>query len=498
MMLSFWRSKDDEKRKLKCTLKSFKKALESHAQKSDMLESENAALRKENKMLKNKISQIKQSYEKLINELKRQIDNFRKMVFKESKKSSSSQGESEQEGSDKDDLPAKAKRHRGGQKGHKGKGRKKPQQIDEQKRVFLTHCPDCHNKLPRADTVCIHVVEDIPSIEIIHAIVTQYEIERQWCGTCKKEVKAKPPEVIPYSKLGINILLLLLFMKYVLKTPIDGIVQFFSICYGIKISKGAIIDSLHRAKKWLGPKYEEIKEKIKQAAVKHADETGWRIEGINAWIWAFLTSNEVCYIIEESRGKAIPDNFFRGSPKKSVLVRDDYAAYNKILMNHQSCWAHLLRKSNDEVQRNDASEEMKRLHQILKDMFAELSAIIAIPFNKKHRKFCYNKYKKVLTSIIKAPYRCDDAKRLQTRIKNQFTNLLTALLFKDVPLTNNLAERTLRPLVVTRKISGGSRSHNGANTHMINMSIIQSIHLSNLPLISTIKKYLSDSIFVNN
>ena len=44
-----------------------------------------------------------------------------------------------------------------------------------------------------------------------------------------------------------------------------------------------------------------------------------------------------------------------------------------------------------------------------------------------------------------------------------------------MPLTNNLAERGVRPMVITRKISGGSRSRQGAKTHAVNMSIFQTL-----------------------
>ena len=65
-------------------------------------------------------------------------------------------------------------------------------------------------------------------------------------------------------------------------------------------------------------------------------------------------------------------------------------------------------------------------------------------------------------NIIDKKFQYADVKTIQTRIKNQGKNLLTAVLHDDVPLTNNLAERALRPMVVMRKISGGSKSMTGA------------------------------------
>lgn len=68
--------------------------------------------------------------------------------------------------------------------------------------------------------------------------------------------------------------------------------------------------------------------------------------------------------------------------------------------------------------------------------------------------------------------------------------MLTAILYPDVPLTNNLAERQIRPAVVVRKISGGSRSHEGAQAFAVNFSLIQTIRMRNQALIPTLKVLL--------
>ena len=114
------------------------------------------------------------------------------------------------------------------------------------------------------------------------------------------------------------------------------------------------------------------------------------------------------------------------------------------------------------------------------------------------RKEIYAQVQSDIRAIIRSKYRHADALRIQVRVRNQNKNLLTALLYKGIPLTNNHAERNIRPLVVTRKISGGSRSPYGARTHMVNMSIFQTIKLKNQPLIPTLKEHLLHGVFGNN
>ena len=163
-------------------------------------------------------------------------------------------------------------------------------------------------------------------------------------------------------------------------------------------------------------------------------------------------------------------------------------------LKHQSCWAHLLRKSHELATDINASEEMKALHQELKDLFTLLEVSVKRPFNYWERKIIHQQAWDRISQIINQNYTSLDVKAIQTRIKNQNKNLLTTLLHDGVPLTNNLAERSLRKIVVIRKMSGGSRSWEGAKTTATNMSIYQTIQAKNLPLIPTLKEYLLSGI----
>lgn len=247
-------------------------------------------------------------------------------------------------------------------------------------------------------------------------------------------------------------------------------------------------------RKWLGPKYKNLLETVRSSTVKHADETSWRMEKLGYWIWGFFTNNCAYYTITESRGKGIPEKILEGSHPKDVLVRDDYGAYTKLPLLHQSCWAHLLRVSHEESVHPDASLEVKKLHETLIGMFDDIDKIIKRPFDSKERKIEYKCYSKKIQHIIKAKYKEKDSKRIQTRIANQNKNLITALLYENVPLTNNLAERAIRPMVVIRKISGESKSNNGILTTAVIMSVLQTLMLQKKNLVKSIKESIFSSL----
>ncbi len=140
-----------------------------------------------------------------------------------------------------------------------------------------------------------------------------------------------------------------------------------------------------------------------------------------------------------------------------------------------------------------ASVEVIQLHEELKVLFDSINQVNSSPFDLKRRKKAYEKFSKQLQDIIDSDFHAADAKKIQIRIANQNTNLITALLFENVPLTNNRAEQGIRPMVVTRKISGGSRSPYGADTHAVHMSILQSTLSPKKPLIQTYKNLLDAS-----
>lgn len=458
---------------LKTANTKLKNSFVSQNQKADRLEEENSKL-------KDELKKVKEELEKT----KKQRDTYKGMIFKPNVSHTSAEGGQYQP------PEVLARKELGGQSGHQGDSRKLPQRVDQNKRVFFTSCPNCGNPLERTDSVDTHTVEDIPALDEQSTIVSKYESERQWCSTCCKEAVATPLEVIPHSRLGINLTIQVLIWKYACRMPIGIIVSTLDQTYGIAITTGAVIAILKRAKEWFGVEYQNLLKIIRGSPVKHADETGWRIKGLNSWLWAFLTKDTCYYTIEETRGGGVAKAVLEDSSKDDVLVRDDYSGYKNLPFNQQACWAHLLRVAKELVEARGSSKQMRLLYQELCEIFATLVVVTNILFDTDERMLIYQVCRVAFNTIIKKLNTPLDVQTIQTRLRNQqkdnHNNYLTALLYDGVPLTNNLAERGVRPCVVVRKISGGSRSVIGAETFAVNMSIIQTIKMRNQPLIPTL------------
>lgn len=382
------------------------------------------------------------------------------------------------------------KRLRGGQTGHRGHGRRRPIEVDEEKAIFLTHCPNCERLLNESDAAYARTIQDIPEA---HVITTRYLIQRQWCPSCQKEVHAIPKDTIPGMQIGLRTVILICFLKYRLRTPLAKISEFLKSHHDIHVTQGGIQKILHILSQKFIPECQQILKEIRAAPIKHADETSWRIMGRNGWCWLFATPNAALYTIEESRGKGVPQRILGACPE-GVLVRDDYPSYDCLkTMQHQSCWAHLLRVAHEAMKQPTVSQEMKELHQEINLMFAKLDRVVKKPFETLKRRAMHTLYAKHLRVIEHRRYAAKDAKSVQTRMKNQGDHLITALLHPDVPLTNNFAERQIRPVAVMRKISGGSQSKKGATIHAVNMTFMQTVALKGQSYLKELRRALTIS-----
>jgi len=475
---------DEEKRKLSVSNAALKRHLVTLRQRREEAEDTAKEWQKKYEEQQKTIRELQEELEKV----KKQRDTYRDMVFKTNRK---------KEDTEEHGGVFQTPRKRGGQIGHKGSGRKFPAGIDKELHVFAEYCSTCHERLNRSKTTVQHTIEDIPAVQQQQTISTRYEIERQWCRTCKKEVTIQPAGVIPGSRLGLNLIMQVLVWKYLCRIPLNIIVTLLEITYDVHVSAGTLVLFLQRTSQYFGKPYQQILKEVRAAPVKHADETGWRVNGENNWCWAFLKSDAVYYTIEETRGKGVPEKILKDCHPEDVLVRDDYAGYTKLPFVHQSCWAHLLRESHKEVTQKIASVEMKGLHLQVKEIYAALQQTTSKPFVLEKRQQVYDTLLQQLQVISTTVYKAEDAQRIQYRIASQNKKLLTALLYENVPLTNNLAERAIRPMVVTRKISGGSRSSLGAQIHSVNMSVIQTMKMKNQPIIPTLQKHILQALSNN-
>lgn len=81
-----------------------------------------------------------------------------------------------------------------------------------------------------------------------------------------------------------------------------------------------------------------------------------------------------------------------------------------------------------------------------------------------------------------------DNARFAKRLRKHRSHLLRFLYVDDLDATNNLAERRLRPAVITRKTNGCNRVRNGAETHAILASVLVTCRQRSIPILDYLVK----------
>ena len=354
----------------------------------------------------------------------------------------------------------KDKKPLGKKLGSQGHQRPKPNDKDvtENYTFQLNKCPICNNSVGKVVETTIKYQEDI--VLIPNKILRKFNITRHWCGHCDTFVRAK--NLPPMDRIGINVLGYVLYARYRLRLPFNKIRQSLKDLHNFDISEGEIANELKKAKVLFGKDHDMIAEFIKIAKVVYADETGWRMNGQNWWLWVFVTDNGIRFVVDDSRGKGVPQEVL-GDNQDRVLISDFYAAYNKIPGDKQKCWVHLLR---------DAKHLGGQFYEDLKETYQ----LLLEELEKKKEDRNYHAIQVLLLYPVRHNYpdRPPDLIRiLQNRIKKHLDELLSCLNYDNVLPHNNTAERALRNQVVMRKIFGGSRSLEGAQIHAVNTSVIE-------------------------
>lgn len=328
-------------------------------------------------------------------------------------------------------------------------------EITERRTFSLSRCPVCRHPVGPAVDTAVKYEEDIDLAP--RKLVKAYTITRHWCAHCEMFMKSARVPVV--SRIGLNVLGYILYARYRLRLPLNKIQESLLDLHDFRLSEGEIVAQLKEAESLFGKDFQAITELVKTARVVHADETGWRMDGKNWWLWVFVTEQGIRYVLEESRGGGVPREAL-GDKQDRVIISDGYAVYTKLQGDQQQCWVHLLRK---------AGEVSPSLHTDLTTLYLELGRELTKPVKERDPP----RFMQRLHAIIRKRYEDPLAVKVQARIQRHRDQLLTCLRYQGVLPENNTAERALRSQVVMRKIFGGSRSVAGARAHEVNSSVIE-------------------------
>lgn len=400
----------------------------------------------------------------------------------------------------KPNLPRRRRRRPGRKEGHEAALRPMPRKIDQHQEVPLKRndrraaiCPRCACRL-RQLRRHKRIVEDL----IRSAVQTTcYHTHSGFCPNCSKRVESRhpeqpPPANVPHGQLGINALATGAILRVRHRLPYRQIAQLLADLPGLNLSAGGLVKQIKRLAKWLEGKYQDLIRRMRASPHVHVDETGWRIDGRNFWLWAFTDPTFTLYHVDESRGGKVPLKLL-GKAYQGTIIADFYSAYDRLACDKQRCLTHLMREVKQTARESDAFAACGLSGKLLrwckealrlKKQWPQLS-------NPKYEMKA-SRLEDRLDAITQITPEDADARRLCKRLERYRGELTRFLWDEKLDGTNNAAERALRPAVVMRKITGGSRSRAGATAWAKLASLLRTTDQKGLGVFDATKKLVTD------
>jgi transposase len=377
----------------------------------------------------------------------------------------------------------------GAKLGHKAYQRHIPERVDKVKSLEMKRCNVCNTKLGKTQEIRKRYVTDIKLIS--KARVTQYDIHRYYCKKCKKIVEPEVPNVLPRAKFGLNLMLLVMYLRLALRLPYEKIVSYFQDLHKISISQGEIVYILKQLVNVYGDYYAWLEKIIKLSKVKHTDTTSWRVNGKNYYAWVFVACGVVLYKIRKHNNSKSALTVFGKAQKGMTLVIDRFAALRALAKKAgfliQYCWSHILSDSKD-LAKNFGSEG-KYVHKKLKDIYE-----MAKSLNHKGIPEQVEQLKGEIFLLTQRHYEHKTVWRFVNNLyKRDVENLFRFVTYENIDPTNNISERELRALVIIRKISNGSRSTRGANAMAMLLSVIQTLRMNKCNILDGLRGIVNNA-----
>lgn len=336
------------------------------------------------------------------------------------------------------------------------------------------NCPDCGRALAGGWEYSRRQIIEIPPLEIE---VIDHVVMARHCGACGKNCVPSvdlTDQTVGEAHFGPNLISFIAYLRTVGRLPQQTIATLLETLWDLRVSVGQISEVLHRVAKQGQSAYKELREEVRKSSYVHADETGWRENGQNGYIWSFSTPSVRYFVYDKSRGHQVPEGVL-GTTFAGILVSDFYSGYHYHLGLHQRCWVHLLRDVR-ELKQKFPTPGVLAWAAKLRAIYDQAKAFSS-PLPKERQAARLNFQAQVLA--LAAPYvnACLPQSVLCKRLIQFEAELFTFVEHPSVPSENNAAERSVRPRVIARKISGGTRSSLGSETMAVLASLFETWRL---------------------
>ena len=338
------------------------------------------------------------------------------------------------------------------------------------------NCPDCGGKL-EFQGIDFAYVTDLP---IIKPQITKYERTTNHCPICKIQIRGTHPDIAKNQhgatahRLGKRFIASGLALQYGFGITARKVPAVLEMLTNTRVTQSALTQQALKQGNlefgMVGLKYQTLREAVKYSPMVNTDDTSWWLAGKSAYLMAFQTPSSVVYQIREQHraievSEIIPSNY------TGVLVTDRFVTYDAKLFSsvkQQKCVAHILKNIRDLLEkprRGRSHEFLLAVRNVFKKALKlhsdfQVGLLIREKFDRQGQ--CLTRRLDKLLELRSLSNKANV--RLQSELgwHHARGSLLRFLLDPSVNPTNNSAERALRPAVISRKLSAGSKTWSGA------------------------------------
>ena len=352
-------------------------------------------------------------------------------------------------------------------------------------------CPGCGAALRGGRVRWRRQVIDLP---VAPVRVVEHVVMARRCKACGRESTPTldlSEEVLGQHRVSLRLMGMIAILREQLRLPIGLIQQYLQIVHGLHLSQGELVTILKTVATQAETAVGAVRAAIRQSPVVRADETGWRQNGHNGYVWSFSTER-LRYFVFGNRSGGMVDEVL-GADCQAVLVTDFYGAYDHYPGLHQRCWVHLLRDVHALREAHPDDAAVQTWATAIVDLYHRAKAMattgppagLSMGQQAIWRRQCRRADEQALTRVCQPFLGRDVPQRvLCQRVQKYLPELFTFLADARVPADNNGAERAIRPVVVRRKISGGTRSPAGTLARTRLWTLTDTWQLQGKPLLA--------------
>jgi len=314
------------------------------------------------------------------------------------------------------------------------------------------------------------VIERIPARTIKH-----FYLKAEFaCSACDRRVTLRTPGVVPGGLYGNSLVAHLLTEHY-----LHGLTA-GNVCRREGINEGTFFKMSARSAAMLTPAYEWLRQYLRTCNIVHADETGWRNDGDKAYGWIFTNPELVVFLFRDTRAGSVPREIFGTKPLDVNFITDRYKGYDRLRVNRQYCFVHLLRDLISLEKDEPDEPEIAAFAAAMKPLLKTAIAMHKSPLKSAAYTIAATAIKDQILAVAEHEANHPGIQNFQDIFRRHPERCFQWVKSPDIPAENNFAERGLRPGVIARKISFGSQSDRGMQTREILMTILHTARIRGL------------------